>query len=79
VITRRLARDLYKLYQHSFSDDEAFACEDNYKKAKADGFSVVGLKSLLSRREVGKIRFCTKFEALQNLCTKLGCDNAVLD
>ncbi|OTE97646.1 NUDIX hydrolase [Crenothrix sp. D3] len=64
VITRRLACDLYKLYQHSFSDDEAFACEDNYKKAKADGFSVVGLKSLLSRREVGKIRFCTKFDVL---------------
>jgi 8-oxo-dGTP pyrophosphatase MutT (NUDIX family) len=59
VITRRLARDLQKLYQNPSSNSAAFACEDNYKKAKADGFSVVGLKSLLCR-EAGNISFRAK-------------------
>ncbi|MFI3219997.1 MAG: hypothetical protein QX189_12915 [Methylococcales bacterium] len=59
VITRRLARDLQKLSQNPSSNSEAFACEDNYKKAKADGFSVAGLKSLLCR-EAGNISFRAK-------------------
>ncbi len=61
VITRRLGRDLQKLYQNPPGNSEAFACEDNYKKAKADGFSVAGLKSLLCR-EAGNISFRAKHQ-----------------
>ena len=58
-ITRRLARDLHKVFLNK-AGNEATQIEDNYKKAKAERFNVAGLKSLLCRTE-GEIRFCAEY------------------